>query len=99
MKDPSKKIADAQTISFKVVQLFRKRVQPAIERWWGGYYLLNREEIEWIVRDLFVGNELWKGWVRDSRGRADSVRTRLTSTAVMAPAAHAKRRAATVQNV
>ena len=31
------------------------------ERWWGGYYLLNREEIEWITRNLFVGNKLWKG--------------------------------------
>ena len=31
------------------------------ERWWGGYYLLNREEIEWITQTLFVGNELWAG--------------------------------------
>ncbi len=31
------------------------------ERWWGGYYLLNREEIEWITRNLFVGNKLWSG--------------------------------------
>lgn len=29
------------------------------ERWWGGYYLLNREEIEWITQNLFVGNRLW----------------------------------------
>jgi hypothetical protein len=28
------------------------------ERWWGGFYLLNREEIEWIVQNLFVGNKL-----------------------------------------
>jgi len=31
------------------------------ERWWGGFYLMNREEIEWIVQNLFVGNTLWKG--------------------------------------
>jgi len=31
------------------------------ERWWGGYFLMNREEIEWITRNLFVGNQLWKG--------------------------------------
>ena len=31
------------------------------ERWWGGYFLLNREEIEWITRNLFVGNKLWSG--------------------------------------
>jgi hypothetical protein len=30
------------------------------ERWWGGFYLMNREEIEWITRNLFIGNKLWK---------------------------------------
>jgi hypothetical protein len=29
------------------------------ERWWGGYYLMNAEEIEWITQNLFVGNRLW----------------------------------------
>jgi pimeloyl-ACP methyl ester carboxylesterase len=29
------------------------------ERWWGGFYLMNRDEIEWITRNLFVGNQLW----------------------------------------
>jgi len=40
------------------------------ERWWGGFYLLNREEIEWIVQNLFVGNKLWSGEVRDIKNRA-----------------------------
>ena len=31
------------------------------ERWWGGFYLMNREEIEWITQNLFVGNKLWSG--------------------------------------
>src|SRR5512135_1122525 len=31
------------------------------ERWWGGYFLLNREEIEWITQNLFVGNKVWSG--------------------------------------
>jgi pimeloyl-ACP methyl ester carboxylesterase len=30
------------------------------ERWWGGFYLMNREEIEWITENLFVGNKVWK---------------------------------------
>jgi len=30
------------------------------ERWWGGFYLMNREEIEWITKNLFVGNRVWK---------------------------------------
>ena len=34
------------------------------ERWWGGFYLMNREEIEWITRNLFVGNKLWSGDVK-----------------------------------
>jgi pimeloyl-ACP methyl ester carboxylesterase len=41
------------------------------ERWWGGYYLLNREEIEWITQNLFVGNKLWSGTAGSSRGIFD----------------------------
>jgi len=33
------------------------------ERWWGGFFLMNREEIEWITKNLFVGNKLWSGAV------------------------------------
>ncbi|HUL96676.1 MAG TPA: DUF3141 domain-containing protein [Usitatibacter sp.] len=29
------------------------------ERWWGGFFLMNREEIEWITQNLFVGNRVW----------------------------------------
>ncbi len=35
------------------------------ERWWGGYYLLNGEEIEWITQNLFVGNKLWSGTAKN----------------------------------
>jgi pimeloyl-ACP methyl ester carboxylesterase len=38
------------------------------ERWWGGFYLMNREEIEWITRNLFVGNKLWSGEVQTGQG-------------------------------
>lgn len=31
------------------------------ERWWGGYFLMNRAEIKWIVENLFVGNRLAAG--------------------------------------
>ncbi|HGL6717430.1 DUF3141 domain-containing protein [Burkholderia contaminans] len=44
------------------------------ERWWGGYYLMNREEIEWITRNLFIGNKLWSGEVRDGAGNAFDLR-------------------------
>jgi pimeloyl-ACP methyl ester carboxylesterase len=38
------------------------------ERWWGGFYLLTRREIEWITQNLFVGNRLWSGGVQGERG-------------------------------
>jgi pimeloyl-ACP methyl ester carboxylesterase len=44
------------------------------ERWWGGYYLMNREEIEWITRNLFVGNKLWSGDVKAKSGKAFDLR-------------------------
>jgi len=44
------------------------------ERWWASYYLMNREEIEWITRNLFVGNRLWSGDVRQKNGKAFDLR-------------------------
>ncbi len=44
------------------------------ERWWGGYFLMNREEIEWITRNLFVGNKLWSGETRSASGKAFDLR-------------------------
>jgi len=43
------------------------------ERWWGGFYLLNREEIEWITQNLFVGNRLWSE-ARTNDGRSFDLR-------------------------
>lgn len=31
------------------------------ERWWGGHFLLNKAEMEWITQNLFVGNRLSGG--------------------------------------
>ena len=39
------------------------------ERWWGGHYLLNREEMEWIAQNLFVGNKLAAGEVESFDGK------------------------------
>ena len=44
------------------------------ERWWGGYFLLNREEIEWITQNLFVGNKLWSGEVKAGAGKTFDLR-------------------------
>ena len=44
------------------------------ERWWGGYFLLGGEEIEWITQNLFVGNRLWAGTARRAKGGAFDLR-------------------------
>jgi pimeloyl-ACP methyl ester carboxylesterase len=44
------------------------------ERWWGGFFLMNREEIEWITRNLFVGNKLWTGETKMRGGDAFDLR-------------------------
>ncbi|HRH87360.1 MAG TPA: TerB family tellurite resistance protein [Rubrivivax sp.] len=39
------------------------------EKWWGGHYLMNKEEMEWISQNLFVGNKLSIGQVESFDGR------------------------------
>ncbi len=39
------------------------------ERWWGGHFLMNKEEMEWIVQNLFVGNRLTSGEVTTADGQ------------------------------
>ena len=44
------------------------------ERWWGGFYLLNEEEMRFIVDNLFVGNRLASGEMVTSAGRRIDLR-------------------------
>src|SRR5271166_183180 len=44
------------------------------ERWWGGHVNLNAEEIQFIVDELFVGNNLAAGKVETSDGTAIDLR-------------------------
>ncbi len=39
------------------------------EKWWGGFFKMNAEEIHYIVNSLFVGNELEKGHLKLDDGR------------------------------
>jgi len=39
------------------------------EKWWGGLFLMNKEEMEWITRNLFVGNRLSAGQVKSFDGK------------------------------
>jgi hypothetical protein len=45
------------------------------ERWWGGHVNLNAEEIQFIVDELFVGNNLAAGRIRMSDGTSIDLRT------------------------
>ena len=44
------------------------------ERWWGGHVNLNAEEIQFIVDELFVGNNLAAGRIQTSDGTAVDLR-------------------------
>jgi pimeloyl-ACP methyl ester carboxylesterase len=44
------------------------------ERWWGGHVLLNAEEIQFIVDELFIGNNLAAGRIQTSGGVAVDLR-------------------------
>jgi hypothetical protein len=69
----------ANTFWDKYYQVFSKvDTEPPrfleFERWWGGFFLMNREEIEWITQNLFVGNDLWSGTVKSRTGQALDLR-------------------------
>ena len=44
------------------------------EKWWGGFFLLNEEEMCFIVDNLFVGNKLASGGIVTSMGRRIDLR-------------------------
>jgi hypothetical protein len=44
------------------------------ERWWGGHVDLNAEEIQFIVDELFIGNNLAAGQIKTSEGTAIDLR-------------------------
>ena len=54
------------------------------ERWWGGFFLMDRQEIKWIVENLFVGNKLSSGEAEWSEGRAFDLRAIRTPIIVFA---------------
>lgn len=44
------------------------------ERWWGGHFLLTKDEIRFITSELFVGNKLALGDIHGSGGKAVDLR-------------------------
>ncbi len=65
----------ANTLWSKQYNLYAKidteeRRYLGFERWWGGHVNLNAEEIQFIVDELFVGNNLAAGRIKLSDGTA-----------------------------
>ncbi|TCZ62968.1 DUF3141 domain-containing protein [Roseicella aquatilis] len=54
------------------------------ERWWSGLFLMNREEIRWIVERLFVGNQLTRDRLKDEAGTTLSIRALRTPVVIFA---------------
>jgi pimeloyl-ACP methyl ester carboxylesterase/tellurite resistance protein len=54
------------------------------ERWWGGFFLMNSEEIHFIVDNLFVGNKLERGDLELRKGQKISLRNIRTPILVFA---------------
>ena len=69
----------SNTLWSKPYNLYAKiDTEPArylgFERWWGGHVNLNAEEIQFIVDQLFIGNNLAAGNIRTSDGTAVDLR-------------------------
>ncbi len=44
------------------------------EKWWGGFFMMNTDEIHYIVRNLFVGNKLERGELELREGQKLSLK-------------------------
>jgi hypothetical protein len=61
------------TLWSKTYNLFRKIDTEAerylqFERWWGGFFFVNTEEMRFIANELFVGNKLAQGTLTQQAG-------------------------------
>ncbi|MDD4242572.1 MAG: DUF3141 domain-containing protein, partial [Smithellaceae bacterium] len=46
----------------------------SFEKWWGGFFMMNTDEIHYIVRNLFVGNKLERGKLELREGQKLSLK-------------------------
>lgn len=56
------------------------------ERWWVGFFLMNDDEIRWIVQNLFIGDRFAKGSLRSSPGHAFDIKALRQPVVVFASA-------------
>lgn len=56
------------------------------ERWWGGFFQMNAEEIRFISNELFVGNKLSRGKLKSPSGHRIDIRNIRTPIVILASA-------------
>ena len=71
--DPANSLWDKYRRLFENDEGERERFLD-FERWWGGFYLLSRQEIEWVTQNLFVGNRLAAGEISSAAGKTFDLR-------------------------
>lgn len=54
------------------------------ERWWGGFFLMNAEEIRFITNELFIGNKLARGELASPSGHRIDLRNIRSPIVVLA---------------
>ena len=73
-QNPANTFGASSTISIPRSTPKRERYL-GFERWWGGHVNLNAEEIQFIVDELFIGNNLASGRIKTSDGTAIDFRS------------------------
>jgi pimeloyl-ACP methyl ester carboxylesterase len=56
------------------------------EKWWGGYFLMTRDEIRWIVENLFIGDRFARGEISAGKGASFNMRSVKSPIVVFASA-------------
>lgn len=84
-------LSPANTWFRKYYNLYEKADTEAgrfleFERWWGGYYLMNRDEIRWIVENLFIGDRFARGEISAGKGATFNMRAIKSPVIVFASA-------------
>ncbi|GGC59358.1 hypothetical protein GCM10011504_41930 [Siccirubricoccus deserti] len=84
-------LSPANTWFSKYYNLYRHADTEAerfleFERWWGGYFLMNRDEIRWIVENLFIGDRFARGEISAGGGATFNMRAVRSPVIVFASA-------------
>jgi len=56
------------------------------ERWWGGFFLMNADEIRWIVENLFIGDRFARGRLQAGPGASFDMKAVRSPVVVFASA-------------